>query len=147
MGARGSGVGCPRARPIIWCPEQSGLPYSTRHPRVGPMADAGVAARASGPEPSLPTSGTTFCYGLSAARILAWVEEALSRLQRVTSDIILTDFPLAVVRGLPKRDSGVSLGCCCHLVPVVGASAGGCRARERRPPRSCRPPAASGCSV
>ena len=41
-------------------------------------------------------------YGVSAERILAWVEEALHRLQRVTPDIILTDLPLASIRRLSQ---------------------------------------------
>jgi hypothetical protein len=58
--------------------------------------------------PALPTRalvadvGNDILYGVSAARILAWVEEALSRLQRVTSDIILTDLPLASIRRLSQ---------------------------------------------
>jgi hypothetical protein len=58
--------------------------------------------------PALPTRalvadvGNDILYGLSAPRILAWVEEALSRLQRVTSDIILTDLPLASIRRLSQ---------------------------------------------
>ena len=58
--------------------------------------------------PALPTRalvadvGNDILYGVSAERILAWVEEALSRLQRVTSDIILTDLPLASIRRLSQ---------------------------------------------
>ena len=58
--------------------------------------------------PALPTRalvadvGNDILYGVSAARILAWVEEALCRLQRVTSDIILTDLPLASIRRLSE---------------------------------------------
>ena len=56
--------------------------------------------------PKLPTRalvtdvGNDILYGFSAERTLAWVEEALSRLQRVTQDIILTDLPLASIRRL-----------------------------------------------
>lgn len=60
--------------------------------------------------PALPTRalvadvGNDILYGVSAERILAWVEEALHRLQRVTPDIILTDLPLAGIRRLsPAR--------------------------------------------
>jgi hypothetical protein len=58
--------------------------------------------------PALPTRslvadvGNDILYGASAEQILAWVEEALSRLQRVTSDIILTDLPLASIRRLSQ---------------------------------------------
>jgi hypothetical protein len=61
-------------------------------------------------QPELPTRalvadvGNDILYGVSAERILAWVEEALRRLQRVTRDIILTDLPLAGIRRLsPAR--------------------------------------------
>jgi hypothetical protein len=60
--------------------------------------------------PELPTRalvadvGNDILYGVSAERILAWVEEALRRLQQVTPDIILTDLPLAGIRRLsPTR--------------------------------------------
>jgi hypothetical protein len=60
--------------------------------------------------PELPTRalvadvGNDILYGSSAERILAWVEEALGRLQRVTRDIILTDLPLVSIRRLsPAR--------------------------------------------
>ena len=46
--------------------------------------------------------GNDILYGVSAERILAWVEEALRRLQRVTRDIILTDLPLAGIRRLSQ---------------------------------------------
>ena len=55
--------------------------------------------------PELPTRalvadvGNDILYGSSAERILAWVEEALNRLQQVTRDIILTDLPLV---GIPR---------------------------------------------
>ena len=46
--------------------------------------------------------GNDILYGVSAERILAWVEEALRRLQQVTPDIILTDLPLAGIRRLSR---------------------------------------------
>jgi hypothetical protein len=58
--------------------------------------------------PELPTRalvadvGNDILYGASAELILAWVEEALRRLQRVTRDIILTDLPLASIRRLSR---------------------------------------------
>jgi len=58
--------------------------------------------------PELPTRalvadvGNDILYGASAEQILAWVEEALSRLQRVTRDIILTDLPLVSIRRLSQ---------------------------------------------
>jgi len=60
--------------------------------------------------PAVPTRavvtdvGNDILYGFSAEQTLSWVEEAVSRLQRVTGDIILTDLPLASIRRLsPTR--------------------------------------------
>jgi hypothetical protein len=60
--------------------------------------------------PRLPTRalvadvGNDILYGVSAERILAWIDEILGRLQRLTRDIILTDLPLAGIRPLsPAR--------------------------------------------
>lgn len=56
--------------------------------------------------PALPTRalvadvGNDILYGVSAGRILAWVEETLHRLLRVTQDITITDLPLAGTRRL-----------------------------------------------
>jgi hypothetical protein len=48
--------------------------------------------------------GNDILYGASAERILAWVEEALRRLRRLTRDIAITDLPLAAIRRLsPTR--------------------------------------------
>ncbi len=44
--------------------------------------------------------GNDILYGFSAEQTLAWVEEALRRLSRVTRDIVLTDLPLASIRRL-----------------------------------------------
>jgi hypothetical protein len=44
--------------------------------------------------------GNDILYGVSTGRILAWIEEALHRLRRVTQDIILTDLPLSGIRRL-----------------------------------------------
>jgi hypothetical protein len=44
--------------------------------------------------------GNDILYGFSAERILAWVAEAVGRLQRVTRDIVLTDLPMAGIRRL-----------------------------------------------
>ena len=44
--------------------------------------------------------GNDVAYGFSAEQILAWVDEAIVRLTRVTSDITLTDLPLASMRRL-----------------------------------------------
>lgn len=61
---------------------------------------------------SLPGASTRACvtdvgndvlYGFPAEQILAWVEEAVVRLQRVTTDITVIDLPLASVRRLPRR--------------------------------------------
>jgi hypothetical protein len=56
--------------------------------------------------PSRPTRalitdvGNDIAYGFSADQILAWIGEAIERLRRVTSDITLTDLPLASMRRL-----------------------------------------------
>jgi hypothetical protein len=42
--------------------------------------------------------GNDILYGFPAEQTLAWVEEALRRLNRVTPDIVLTDLPLASIR-------------------------------------------------
>lgn len=46
--------------------------------------------------------GNDLLYGYSAEKTLAWVEEALNGLQRVTHDIILTDLPLASIQRLSQ---------------------------------------------
>ncbi|HWT80621.1 MAG TPA: hypothetical protein VN648_17690 [Candidatus Methylomirabilis sp.] len=56
--------------------------------------------------PKLPTRavvtdvGNDIVYGFSAEQTLAWVEEALDRLQYVTRDIILTELPIANIQRL-----------------------------------------------
>lgn len=56
--------------------------------------------------PEVPTRalvtdvGNDILYSFSADRILAWIEEAVVRLQRFTRDIVLTDLPLAGIRRL-----------------------------------------------
>jgi hypothetical protein len=58
---------------------------------------------------SLPTAttrglvtdvGNDILYGYAAPTILAWVEEAVDRLQRVTPDVVVTDLPLENIRRL-----------------------------------------------
>ena len=46
--------------------------------------------------------GNDILYGFTAAQVLAWVEEAVDRLQRVTSDIVLTGLPLAGIQRLSR---------------------------------------------
>ena len=46
--------------------------------------------------------GNDILYGLSAQQTLAWVGEALDRLQRFTQDIVLTDLPLASIRRMSR---------------------------------------------
>lgn len=46
--------------------------------------------------------GNDIPYGSSAAQILDWVEECAGRLQRFTRDIVMTDLPLASIRGLSR---------------------------------------------
>ena len=58
--------------------------------------------------PRVPTRGLVtdvgndILYGSSAEQTLAWVEEALRRLGRVTSDIVVTDLPIASIRRLSR---------------------------------------------
>jgi hypothetical protein len=58
--------------------------------------------------PAVPTRGlitdvgNDILYGYSAQQTLDWVEEALSRLQSFTRDIVLTDLPLATIRRLSR---------------------------------------------
>ena len=44
--------------------------------------------------------GNDILYGYSAPTILAWVEEAVDRLQRITPDVVVTDLPLVSIRRL-----------------------------------------------
>lgn len=46
--------------------------------------------------------GNDILYGASASQTLAWVEECVDRLQCSTRDIVLTDLPLARIRGLSR---------------------------------------------
>lgn len=46
--------------------------------------------------------GNDVLYGMPADRIVAWVDEAIARLQRITGDIVLTDLPLARARRLTR---------------------------------------------
>lgn len=46
--------------------------------------------------------GNDILYGCSAERTLAWVAEAIDRLQRFTTDIVLTDLPMAGIRSLSE---------------------------------------------
>ena len=46
--------------------------------------------------------GNDILYSFSSARILAWVEEAIVRLERYTKEIILTDLPLGSIRRLSR---------------------------------------------
>ena len=58
--------------------------------------------------PAAPTRGLVtdvgndILYGFSAQQTLAWVDEALGRLQSFTDDIVLTDLPLASIRRLSR---------------------------------------------
>jgi hypothetical protein len=58
--------------------------------------------------PAVPTRGlitdvgNDIIYGYSAEQTLAWVDEALSRLQSFTRDIVLTDLPLTTIRRLSQ---------------------------------------------
>lgn len=46
--------------------------------------------------------GNDILYGWSSAQILAWVEECVDRLQRLTQDVVLTDLPLQSVRRISR---------------------------------------------
>ena len=56
--------------------------------------------------PQVPTRGLVtdvgndILYGFSAEQTLAWVDEALRRLSRVTQDVVLTGLPVATIRRL-----------------------------------------------
>ncbi len=58
--------------------------------------------------PDVPTRavisdvGNDIIYGFSAEQTLAWVEETIDRLQRVTRDIVLTDLPIVTVQRLSR---------------------------------------------
>jgi len=58
--------------------------------------------------------GNDVLYGMPAERIVAWVDEAIARLQRVTQDIVLTDLPLERIRRLTPLQF---LACRAILVP------------------------------
>jgi len=47
--------------------------------------------------------GNDLLYGFSAEQTLAWVDETLNRLQRITQDIVLTDLPLASIQRLSQK--------------------------------------------
>jgi hypothetical protein len=46
--------------------------------------------------------GNDILYGFSPEQTLAWVDEALCRLRRLTKDIVVTDLPLASIRRLSR---------------------------------------------
>jgi hypothetical protein len=46
--------------------------------------------------------GNDIIYGYSPEQTLAWVDEALSRLQSFTRDIVMTDLPLTTIRRLSR---------------------------------------------
>ena len=58
--------------------------------------------------PRVPTRGLVtdvgndILYGFPPRQVLAWVDDAVARLQRVTEDIVLTDLPLASIRRLSR---------------------------------------------
>lgn len=55
-----------------------------------------LESRPHAPTRALVTDiGNDILYGSSAPQILGWIAEALGRLQRTTTDIVLTDLPLA----------------------------------------------------
>jgi hypothetical protein len=58
------------------------------------------------PEPAtrglITDVGNDILYGFGAEQILAWVEECLVRLRRITPDLVLTDLPLVSIRRLSR---------------------------------------------
>lgn len=48
--------------------------------------------------------GNDVLYGMPADRIVAWVDEAVARLRRITGDIVLTDLPLSRARRLTRAE-------------------------------------------
>ena len=46
--------------------------------------------------------GNDIAYGFSPDQVLAWIDEAIDRLSRVTRDITVTDLPLASLRRLSR---------------------------------------------
>jgi len=62
-----------------------------------------LESRPEAPTRALVTDvGNDILYGYSVEQTLGWVEEAVRRLRRVTSDIVLTDLPLTSIRRLPE---------------------------------------------
>lgn len=61
-----------------------------------------LESRPAAPTRALVTDvGNDILYGYSVEQTLDWVDEAVRRLRRSTSDIVLTDLPLASIRRLP----------------------------------------------
>jgi hypothetical protein len=62
-----------------------------------------LESRPQAPTRALLTDvGNDILYGSSAPQILEWIAEALGRLQRTTTDIVLTDLPLANIQRLSE---------------------------------------------
>ena len=62
-----------------------------------------LESRSAVPTRALVTDvGNDILYGFSAKQTLAWVAEAVERLQKFTKDIVLTDLPLAGIRQLSQ---------------------------------------------
>jgi len=71
--------------------------------------------------------GNDILYGFSAEQTLAWVEEAIRRLNRMTRDIVLTELPLASIRRLSNLKflalrSALVPSCRLSLVEVLDAA-------------------------
>jgi hypothetical protein len=74
--------------------------------------------------------GNDILYGVPAARILAWVDEAVTRLATVTDDIALTGLPMDSIRRLSPR---LFLAARTVLAPDQNSSRARC-VRPRLPP-------------
>jgi hypothetical protein len=62
-----------------------------------------LESRSSIPTRALVTDvGNDILYGFSAAQTLAWVAEAVGRMQKFTRDIVLTDLPLGGIEQLSQ---------------------------------------------
>ena len=73
--------------------------------RLPGILDSGLWQRLEG-APAVPTRavvtdvGNDIVYGFPAEQILAWVDDALARLARVSDDVVLTDLPMESLRRL-----------------------------------------------
>jgi hypothetical protein len=84
------------ARSRFLCRDLPGILESGLWPHLN--ATAAVSTRAL-----ITDVGNDIIYGFPADQILAWVDEAIRRLQRHTDNIVLTGLPLASIRRVSPR--------------------------------------------